>query len=1338
MLDFSKYRNYVSSSSNDDVDNDLIGNIIELQVDSYDSFLRAGIHDAVKSIFPISCPFGSFVLDYVSHEVKYSIYTPEECVRRNLTYSADVYVRLRLYSFEKNGDVKNVVDIKEQDVLLCTVPLMTQLGTFIVNGVERVVVSQIHRSPGVFFTQNSIDSGIVYSANIIPYRGTWIDFVFETAGSITVVIDKRKKIPLVPFLYAVGFLRSDVISSFYQDLKLTSTDGNMLQLHCNISNLAGERIAFNVYNKNGDVVLECGKVVTNKKLKDFGNGEIFVKFNEVEDLLYLYDDLTINKDITHLAGTPLKGMEISDLFQHSKNEIKIIDFTDKSFSKIVLELLSLSSDITCDDAVQMLFKLLRASDRILVDDQKEYVASMFFSKEKCDMLRVGRYKMNAILGLSLDENSVSLTKEDFVKVLQKLIKIKENLLDTDDIDHLGNRRIRAVGELVENAMRSGLSKLARSCVEIMSNFVVGSNASPSDAIISNHVLKAVRDFFAVSQLSQFMEQTNPLSEVSHKRRISALGAGGVEKDRAGLDIRDVHPTHYGRICIVETPDSQSIGLISNLATFAKVNKYGFIESPYRVVKNRIISDEVVYLDSTQEIGHVICQYEPNFINSGVINNDVVSCRKDGELIMSNADDVSLIDISYHQMLSLVSGLIPFFENNDAYRVLMGANMQRQAVPLIRPEAPLVGTGIEAFIGSQSSGVIRTKTAGTISYVDSSRIIVRTDTGALDVYTLSKYKKTNQGTSINYKPIVDIGSKVLPGDVIADGYATDGKEIAIGKNTLVAFMSWNGFGYEDSVIISDKIVNDESFTSVHIEEFEIDVLDTRLGPEVLTRDIPGIPDNILYDLDESGIVHLGAYVQPGDILVGKVVPKVEIPITPEEKLLRAIFDEKVSDVKDSSLRVSPGCAGIVVGVDILTRRGVEKPQRLVEIETKEISVRKSTHDKVLSVIKDEIIEEILKSFDSSELVRNSKQKGVISISSKLDKAYLENLNINDIFKIQLTNQDKQAKFTEVKSKFSSIVDKIESDYKSDIEKIIDGHDLQNNVLYVVKVRIAVKSRMQPGDKVAGRHGNKGIISKVVPAQDMPFTKDGRSVDMIINPLGIVARMNFGQVLEMALGLASLKLGDKVKSILENHQNIEDVKTILSEVSIDKSVQERISKLSDEEAITLAKRYSKGVPFATPVFHGCKVADLDKILGLADCDLDGQVWLYDGLTGEKFDRKVSIGCLYILKLHHLVDTKVHARSVGPYSLVTQQPLGGKSHFGGQRLGEMECWALQAYGAAYTLQEMLTVKSDDIRGRKALYNNIVSGNMNFTYNAPESFNVMLKEMSALGLNVSLESDK
>ncbi len=1338
MLDFAKYRNYISSTRG--INDSLVGNIIEVQLDSYRDFLKSGIASAVKSIFPVECPFGNFVLDYVSHEVKNSFYSPEECIHRNLTYSADIYVRLRLYSFEKHGDTKSIVDVKEQDVMLCNVPVMTELGTFVVNGVERVVVSQIHRSPGVFFTQDSIDSGIVYSANIIPYRGTWVDFIFDPAERIVVAIDKRKKLPLIPFMYAIGFSRFELVDNFYKSITIYSANSGFVRLGSSIKNLAGERLSFNVYDSAGKVVLESGKVVIPRKIQSFADDDIYLKLDEVVNSIHAFVDIdgSMHGCDDYRAGDLIKIEDITSILKSEKNGLQIVNFIEKTFSKTILSLISDFSDIGEDDSVQMLFRLLRSGDRVLADDQKSYVRSIFFDKDKCNMLRVGRYKLNAVLGLNCDEDSISLTKEDFVQILKKLIQIKENLLETDDIDHLGNRRIRSVGELVENAMRSGLSKLARSCVERMSNFILRSNVSPSDAIVSSHVLKSIRDFFATSQLSQFMEQTNPLSEVSHKRRISALGAGGVEKDRAGLDIRDVHSTHYGRICIVETPDSQSIGLISNLATFAKVNKYGFIESPYKIVKDRAISDEIVYLDSTQEIGHVICQYDPNFITNKLIDRDVVSCRKDGELVMSSADDISLIDVSSHQMLSLISGLIPFFENNDAYRVLMGANMQRQAVPLVKPEAPLIGTGMEAFIGAQSSGVIRSKTNGRVVYVDGGRIVVKADSGEnFDVYNITKYKKTNQGTCMSYTPRAFVGMEVKVGSIIADGYATEGREIAAGKNVRVAFMSWNGFGYEDSVIISDKIVNDESFTSVHIEEFEIDVLDTRLGPEVLTKDIPGVPENVLYTLDESGIIHLGAYVQPGDILVGKVVPRVEVPITPEEKLLRAIFDEKVSEVKDASLRVSPGCSGVIVGVDILTRRGVEKPQRLVEMESKATHLRKATHEKVLSVIKNDLITELLEICDGEDVARSGKQKAVMPITGKISRVYLENLPIADLLKLQVANSDKQEKLLIVRSKYDSIIVRLEDACKLDIAKIIDGHDLQNSVLHIVKVRVAMKSRMQPGDKVAGRHGNKGIISKVVPAEDMPFTEDGKPVDMIINPLGIVARMNFGQVLEMALGLASFSLGDKVRDVLHTYQDVADVKKILSDVAVDAVVKEEIAKLKNEDVLSLARKYSKGVPFATPVFHGCKVADLDKILELAGCDLDGQAWLYDGLTGEKFDRKISIGCLYVLKLHHLVDSKVHARSVGPYSLVTQQPLGGKSHFGGQRLGEMECWALQAYGAAYTLQEMLTVKSDDIDGRRALYNNIVSGNMNFTYNAPESFNVMLKELSALGLSVSLGND-
>lgn len=1332
MIDLSSYRNFLSNSFRLDSIPSL--GLIDHQINSYNEFLSSGLSSVFKGYFPIFDQSSGVKIEYISHRIESCKFTCDECKEKNLTYSSDLIVRFRLYIYSKEDkEQKKIITFKEQDVHICSIPLITSLGTFIVNGVERVVVSQIHRSPGVFFAQDFVDGSSYYTANIIPYRGTWIDFVFDVNDNICVKIDKKKKISLSGFLYALGIERSEIISRMYPSMTISSSSNkNLVKFSGSVNSFLGKRLKMDILREDGSVIFSTGSVVLNKKISEIKGIDIYFDVSQISQYCYSYKN--IGDEI--LAGDKIEKDSLVDLiFENSS--LEIVDFLSLNFSTTILNEI-LSNNVKDNSFfVEQLFRLLRPSDVFILDEARNHMKQMFFDVSRCDMSKIGRYKLNAVLGLEIDVNNSALTIEDIFAIIQKLIQMKEGSMKTDDIDHLGNRRVRCVGELVENQIRVGLSRLVKSCIERLSGMITDT-ISPSDIILGTHVNRAVKDFFMISQLSQFMEQTNPLSEIGHKRRISALGAGGIERDRAGLDVRDVHSTHYGRICIVETPEGQNIGLISNLATFARINKFGFLETPYYKVNNCNISDEVVYLDSTQEISYTILCYNSEYAKNKKILDDFVVARKDGEIVTVNKSEVTLMDFSSHQIVSIIAGLVPFLERDDAYRVLMGSNMQRQAVPLMRCEPPLVGTGIEGIVGSESSGVVKAKRSGKVIYVDSKEIIVSFTEGGIcefDSYKLKKFSRTNQSSCMNYKPIVYKDSNVKAGDVIADGYSTFGREISIGRNVNIALMSWNGFGFEDSIVVSNNLVNQESFTSIHIEEFEVIARDTRLGPEEITNDISGCSEIALSRLDESGIVYLGSNVKAGDILVGKVTPRNESPITPEEKLLRAIFDEKVSEVKDSSLRLPPGYAGTVVDVKILTRRGIEKSQRAKQIELSEIYERKLVNDRCLDSVRKTFSSLIIKLLIDKECTQSCVSKFKLS-SSVLNESEISNFSIFDLFKIQLEDKDLNQKIHNIRVNFDRVINELEVKYLSDIEKIKDGDDLQNGVLTIVKVSVAMKSRLQPGDKMAGRHGNKGIVSKVVSVEDMPFMEDGTPIDIIINPLGISARMNLGQVFEVHLGLASKKLGEKVRDAILSHSSTEKIKEVLLDVTVDDFVKDKIKDLSKDEIMSLANYYSNGIPFATPVFDGCNEDKLDSILRKAGCDESGQVWLYDGLTGNKFERKVTVGVMYMLKLHHLVDNKMHARSVGPYSLITQQPLGGKSHFGGQRLGEMECWALQAYGAAYTLQEMLTVKSDDVDGRRNMYNSIVKGSVNFSYNSPESFNVMAKELCALGLDVSLNS--
>jgi len=1328
------FRNYLEEYPSDALS--FVSNVFSFQQKAYQDFILGNSSDSlskvISDIFPIKCLFGNFIINYISLNVVNPINSESECIRMGLTYSSDVFVRLRMEFFTDQPDGSKILSgISEQDVLLFTIPMMTKDGKFILNGIERVVVSQIHRSPGLFFTLDKVESNVLYSASIIPYTGTWIDFSMHNSDYIEVIVDKRKKIDISTFLFAIGLSKERIVSSFYNkvECKIIDAKKGIVNLDINFQNLSLERSKFDLYNTKNEIIVPIGSILTNKKINEIKENGFNCKLSDIQNYLYSYDELS---EFEIQSGSKISDELASKILESSKS-LNLVDFTGKDFFDIILKSISSNQNIDKVASATNMLKILRKGENMDLKDPINLVRSFFFDSAKCNISNVGRYKINTIL--NSDETSLSLTEDDIFKILKRLILIKENSMDIEDIDHLGNRRIRLTSELIANVIKSNVSKLTKSAIDKMSTVGSGVSISPAELLTPNQMSKFIKDFFLTSQLSQLMEQTNPLAELGHKRRISALGAGGVERDRVGLEVRDVHFTHYGRICIVETPDSQNIGLINNLSCFAKINNHGFIETPYRVVKNRIVTDEIIYLDATKEMSYAILSYNLSYLKDKKITDDIVSVRKNGDFINIHANLADLMDIAPNQALSAIASLIPFLENNDAYRVLMGSNMQRQAVPLIKPEAPLVGTGFEGFIGLKSSAVITSRCEGFVRYLDSNKIFISNkNTSDLEVYNLKKFERTNQSTCVNFKPCIKVGDEIKEGQVVADGYASCLDEIAIGKNIKIAFMSWNGYGYEDSVVVSDKFVSEDNFTSIHIEEFETSVIDTRLGSEEITKDIPGLTDFAIRNLDESGIVKLGTFVKAGDILVGKLTPKAETPITPEEKLLRAIFDEKISDVKDVSLMVPPGYSGVVVDVDILSRRGIDKLNRQIEIESQKIFHLNNSFDAKIKIIKDEIFKEITNFISGEKIAKNCKLN-LIPISREINEEWFTKLTTSEIFKIKFDNSNINSKFEEVVKKYNEIIKKIDAEHKVLASKIKEEKDFIGGTLYVVKVRVAMKNMLQPGDKVAGRYGNKGIISKVVPIMDMPFTENGEHIDMIINPLGIVARMNFGQVLELGLGLASITLGEKIRKVVSNYNDIKEVRDILESTIQDKNIRQSLSKLEDKEILSLGKAYSKGIPFAVPVFSGVSYECVSKILQHSGCDESGQAYLFDGRTGERFDRKISIGSMYILKLHHLVDRKVHARSVGPYSLITQQPLGGKAKFGGQRLGEMECWALEAYGAAYTLNEMLTVKSDDIDGRKRIYSSIVKGSTDFKHGIPESFNVLMKELSSLGLNVSLQ---
>ena len=1340
-----------------------IPNLIEVQKNSYNEFLKSkslneqiselskGIDKVFKSIFPIEDGNDKSTLEYISYKLERPKFDVIECKQRSLSYCAALKAVLRLvvYEIDAENNTKQILSAKEQEVFIGDLPLMTPSATFITNGVERVVVNQMHRSPGVFFDHDKgkthASGKLLFNCRIIPGRGSWLDFEFDPKDILYFRIDRKKKLPITTILFALGFSKQKIIETFYttnkytynQDKKNWTTDFEPENYKRPI------KLSYDLVDAlNGKKVLEKGEklnIFIAKKLKEKGLKSISISNNEIVGKYIASDIKESNKeDLLIGAGFDITEEQLEKIISQSEKSINIVNIDPINKGPYILETLKIDKNLNKSDALNDIYKVLRPGEAPSLEIAQEIFNNLYFKKERYDLSEVGRVKLNSKLNLSTNLKKTILETNDIVSIIKFMLDLRDGKGDVDDIDHLGNRRVRSVGELVENQFRIGLLRMERTVKEKMSTFLEIESAMPQDLINAKPITTSLKDFFATSQLSQFMDQTNPLSEITHKRRVSALGPGGLTRERAGFEVRDVHPTHYGRICPIETPEGPNIGLINSLATYCRVNKFGYIESPYKKVINGKVTSEIKYLSAIEEEKFTIAQANSELKKDGSFVEELVACRKNLNFELSNRDNIDYIDVSPKQLVSVAAALIPFLENDDANRALMGSNMMRQAVPLLKPESPLVGTGIEADVALDSGVTIVAKRNGLVDKIDGKRIVVKatevTDLSqsAVDIYNLSKFQRSNQNTCINQKPLVKVGDKIKKGDIIADGPATKLGELALGKNVTVAFMPWQGYNFEDSILISERCVTDDVFTSVHIEEYESMARDTKLGAEEITRDIPNVSEESLRNLDESGIVYVGAEVKPGDILVGKVTPKSETSSSPEEKLLRSIFGEKATDVRDSSLKLPSGSTGVVIDVRVFNRHGIEKDERSIAIERAEIE----------SVQEDKKVEEEilnrnikLRSIDLLNGQSINKQFKELKPGTTLNKNDLDSFSLKDLWKISFSNNQISENLEKLKNQFENASDDIKLRFEDKVSKIQQGDDLLPTVMKVVKVFVAVKRRLMPGDKMAGRHGNKGVVSKIVPVEDMPYMESGKPVDIVLNPLGVPSRMNVGQILETHLGWSCSELGDQIKAYLKNFdQEINKVKTKLKEVYGEDYYENVITKLNSKEIAELVNNLSNGVPIATPVFDGASTDDITKMLNLANLPNTGQTHLWNGQTGERFDRPVTVGIIYMLKLNHLVEDKIHARSTGPYSLVTQQPLGGKAQLGGQRFGEMEVWALEAYGASYTLQEILTVKSDDVAGRTKVYETIVKGNNNFESGVPESFNVLVKEIRALGLNIEL----
>jgi DNA-directed RNA polymerase subunit beta len=1330
-------------------------NLIEVQRSSYEQFLQRevragerrdeGIEAVFKSVFPIKDFNERAVLEYVSYEFEEPKYDVEECVQRDMTYAAPLKVKLRLIVFETDEETgaRSVKDIKEQDVYMGDIPLMTEKGTFIVNGTQRVIVSQMHRSPGVFFDHDKgkthASGKLLFAARVIPYRGSWLDFEFDAKDIVYVRIDRRRKLPATTFLMALGMDGEEILSTFYETVAYEKKKGGWATSY-KPERWRGVKPEFPLMDADtGEEIAPAGTKISARNAKKFADNGLKTLLLAPEALTgrYLARDLVNMQtgEIYAEAGDELDAALLASLEEQGFSTLDVLDVDEVTIGAYMRNTLRVDKNTVREDALFDIYRVMRPGEPPTVEAAEAMFKSLFFDGERYDLSSVGRVKMNMRLELDCPDDVRVIRKDDVIAVLRTLVGLRDGKGEIDDIDNLGNRRVRSVGELLENQYRVGLLRMERAIKERMSSVDIDT-VMPHDLINAKPAAAAVREFFGSSQLSQFMDQTNPLSEITHKRRLSALGPGGLTRERAGFEVRDVHPTHYGRICPIETPEGPNIGLINSLATHAVVNKYGFIESPYRRIKDGKTTEEVVYMSAMEEAKHVIAQANIK-LDNGQIVEDLVPGRINGEPSLLPKDQVDLMDVSPKQVVSVAASLIPFLENDDANRALMGSNMQKQAVPLIQSDAPLVGTGMESIVAVDSGAVVTARRPGVVEQIDGTRIVVRateeTDPSkpGVDIYRLQKFQRSNTSTCINQRPLVQVGDRIDAGDVIADGPSTELGELALGRNTLVAFMPWNGYNFEDSILISERIVRDDIFTSIHIEEFEVMARDTKLGPEEITRDIPNVGEEALRNLDEAGIVAIGAEVMPGDILVGKVTPKGESPMTPEEKLLRAIFGEKASDVRDTSLRLPPGVAGTIVEVRVFNRHGVDKDERALAIERAEIDRLGKDRDDEFAILNRNMQARLRQLLVSKTAVSGPKGLGRGEITAEK----LEEIAPGLWWQIALDDEKAMAELEALRRQFDEARKRLDRRFEDKVDKLQRGDELPPGVMKMVKVFVAVKRKLQPGDKMAGRHGNKGVISKILPIEDMPYLENGTHVDIVLNPLGVPSRMNVGQIFETHLGWAAAGLGKQVADLLEAWQNGGQRKALIDYLAGTYGPDEELPE-SDEELIELARNLSKGIPFATPVFDGAHIDDIENLLEKAGLDRSGQSYLYDGQTGERFKRPVTVGYIYMLKLHHLVDDKIHARSIGPYSLVTQQPLGGKAQFGGQRFGEMEVWALEAYGAAYTLQEMLTVKSDDVAGRTKVYESIVRGDDTFEAGIPESFNVLVKEMRSLGLNVELEN--
>jgi DNA-directed RNA polymerase subunit beta len=1337
-----------------------IPNLIEVQKNSYkeltefnsEAELTKGFDRVFKSIFPIEDLNDKATLEYVSYRLDKPKFDVEECITRGLTYSSALKCTLRLvvYEIDQENNTKDILSAKEQEVYMGEVPMMTNSGTFITNGVQRVVVNQMHRSPGVFFDHDKgkthASGKLLFNCRVIPNRGSWLDFEYDVKDLLYFKIDRKKKIFASTLLLALGYSKAEIADEFYENETYTfDPKTEKWKTKFNPENYKAKNFSEEVVDATtGEVVIKLGDKINflnAKKLANDGLKDILVSRESLFGK-FLHRDVKVNdeEEGTFAIGTELNDAVIQQILDANIHSLQISVTNSINKGPYLLTTILNDKNNSKEEAITEIYKMLRPGEPPTIEIATQIFNNLFFSSDRYDLSDVGRVKMNSRLEQECSDKITILRNDDIIAIVHKMLDLRDGKDEVDDIDHLGNRRVRSVGELVENQARIGVYRMERAIKEKMTTLDVES-AMPQDLINAKPLTVSLKDFFASSQLSQFMDQTNPLSEITHKRRVSALGPGGLTRERAGFEVRDVHPTHYGRICPIETPEGPNIGLINSLSTYAKINKYGFIESPYKKVKDGVVQNNVEYLSAMEETKFTIAQANTKLDKNGKIIEELVSCRQNLNFLLSKPETIDYIDVSPKQLVSVAASLIPFLENDDANRALMGSNMMRQAVPLLKPESPLVGTGIESDVALDSGVTIVAKRDGTVDKIDGKRIVIKateeTDfsKSGVDIYNLQKFKRSNQNTCINQKPLVRVGDKVKSGDIIADGPSTKLGELALGKNVTVAFMPWQGYNFEDSILISERCVTDDVFTSVHIVEYEIMARDTKLGEEDITRDIPNVNEEALKNLDESGIVYIGAEVNAGDILVGKVTPKGDSASGPEEKLLRSIFGEKAIDVTDTSLRMSRGSSGTVVDVRVFNRHGIEKDERSITIERAEIE--QVQQDKI---VEEEILERSIKQRASQFLSGSSLTKKVKDLSegTKLDFETIDKLSINDVFKISVGNVNDEATLAQLKDQYNKAKQDITERFEDKVLKIRSGDDLLPSVMKMVKVFVAIKRRLRPGDKMSGRHGNKGVVSKIVPVEDMPYREDGRPVDIVLNPLGVPSRMNVGQILETHLGWACKEFGEEVKRLVnENNKKIEKTEKIskfLKSVYGEEIFNDKVEKLSKPEFKDLCENLQNGIAISTPVFDGAKEKNVTEMLELAKLPGSGQTYLWDGRTGERFDRPVTVGIIYMLKLHHLVEDKIHARSTGPYSLVTQQPLGGKAQLGGQRFGEMEVWALEAYGASYTLQEILTVKSDDVAGRVKVYETIVKGEENFESGIPESFNVLVKEIKSLALNVEL----